>query len=1546
MSTGGNFGRPLRRRNVLGATAIVAVVAVALLTLGSASGRQVAQHRAGDASAARSATSSTHVLSRAQGHASLVSRASGHAAQRSLSSPSSSFSLFPALGAATSAVSRSLAASITGCGDDGTIADASGFEDADGNLDIDNADCMDWNGFTPTWSGAPTTTAPPQTGTGSTDGFTFAGATDRFNSKIDNIYEGGVKQDTVCPGTVTGSANDKADLSAIYVSGERVGDQVYLFLAWERQLDNTVNSDVFVSFEFNQSKVACAAGSPFVERTAGDLLVEYNFQSGNSSIDVQEWDGTTWVPLATPPFEASVNAGTVTDTIRPDGPVDLTTFEFGEAGINLSELDLTGNGGKACETFGGVLGGSRTSKSGDQAQLKDFIGPAPLDISNCVQPTATTTLKNAADDSTIANDSSIADGSSVYDTTTLGNLVSGKTPTGKVQYTFFANGDCSGDGTSAGLKTLNADGSVPHSDTKGPLTPGDYSFNAQYLSGDDQNYSDSDVSDCEPFTVSKAQLTATTKVHDASHTDITGSSVALGSVVHDTAKLSGVVAGQTPAAITFAFYSQADCAGDAVAVANTGADQGDATADRSAASAALGAGDYSYKASVAGDANYLGDSSDCENFTVNKAQLTATTKVHDSSHADITGSSVALGSVVHDTAKLSGIVAGKTPAAITFAFYSQADCAGDAVAVANTGADEGDATADRSAASAALGAGDYSYKASVAGDANYLGDSSDCENFTVGKAQLTATTKVHDASHIDITNGSADLGSIVHDTAKLSGVVAGKTPAAITFAFYSQADCAGSPTAVANTGADEGDASADRSAASAALGAGDYSYKASVADNANYLGDSSDCENFSVGKAQLTATTKVHDASHIDITNGSVDLGSIVHDTAKLSGVVAGKTPAAITFAFYSQADCAGDAVAVANTGADEGDATADRSAASAALGAGSYSYKASVAGDANYLGDSSDCENFSVGKAQLTATTKVHDSNHNDITGTSVPVSSIVHDTAKLSGVVAGKTPAAITFAFYSQADCAGSPTAVANTGADEGDATADRSAASAALAAGSYSYKASVAGDANYLGDSSDCENFSVGKAQPKIVTTQDPASGSVGDTYKDTATLSDAVMLDGTGSITFTLYDATGCDGNVIDTETVNNISANGAYSTPTGVKLDTAGTYYWVASFGGDSNNLSADSGCDDEPVVVKPAAIHIVKTPDAAQVNAGDPIGFTLTVYNDGTGDAHGVTLSDTLPVKAGLSWSIASQGAGWNSTCAIAAGKLTCGPVTVPAGTTQAASTFTVHITSPTTGATGGDCPATGVVDNTGHVSTTNAGSDDSSASTCVQAVVDLSITKSGSPTVQELGQGNITWTMVVTNNGPSTATGVKISDPMPAGNTYVSSTTTQGTCTGGAILNCDIGTMAAGATVTITLVTTPSQAGTQTNTSVVSGDRPETTLTNNTATASVEVTAPFVLPCVKVSKITPKQLFVGRKTTLKIHLTQGGENKSGVRVRIKGKKFNVVTGRSNAKGMIKKVVKMKRSGVLTFTPLTTGPDTRCVGRIGVTGVFTPPVTG
>jgi len=224
---------------------------------------------------------------------------------------------------------------------------------------------------------------------------------------------------------------------------------------------------------------------------------------------------------------------------------------------------------------------------------------------------------------------------------------------------------------------------------------------------------------------------------------------------------------------------------------------------------------------------------------------------------------------------------------------------------------------------------------------------------------------------------------------------------------------------------------------------------------------------------------------------------------------------------------------------------------------------------------------------------------------------------------------------------------------------------------------------------------------------------------------------------------------------------------------------------------------------------------------------------------------------------------------------------------------------------------------------------------------------VDIQITKTGTPNPVTVGK-QVTWTMVVTNNGPNGATNVTVADPVPAGTTFVSVATSTGTCAGtGGVVNCQLGSLAVGASVTITLVTTAGQTGTLTNTATTVAKEQETNTANNTATASVVVNGPFVPPvryCTAVSVAPKKTLFVGRKTTLTLKVSQNGKPVKGIRIKIKGAKLAITTAPSNAKGIVKVAVKPTKAGIVTFAPVS---STSCANpRIGVTGVFTPPVTG
>jgi len=124
-------------------------------------------------------------------------------------------------------------------------------------------------------------------------------------------------------------------------------------------------------------------------------------------------------------------------------------------------------------------------------------------------------------------------------------------------------------------------------------------------------------------------------------------------------------------------------------------------------------------------------------------------------------------------------------------------------------------------------------------------------------------------------------------------------------------------------------------------------------------------------------------------------------------------------------------------------------------------------------------------------------------------------------------------------------------------------------------------------------------------------------------------------------------------------------------------------------------------------------------------------------------------------------------------------------------------------------------------------------------------AAADLAIIVTA-PSTGTIG-GPVTETLTVTNNGPGPGTGVTVSDALPAGTTYFTSSASQGTCTGTSTVTCALGTLDSSATgsttsATITIVLIPIQGGPATNAGVVSAYQSDPNQSNNTASATTNV--------------------------------------------------------------------------------------------------------
>src|SRR5579884_3797857 len=738
------------------------------------------------------------------------------------------------------------------------------------------------------------------------------------------------------------------------------------------------------------------------------------------------------------------------------------------------------------------------------------------------------------------------------------------------------------------------------------------------------------------------------------------------------------------------------------------------------------------------DHHYLSGShtnGDSECFTVVKASPSISTQ------ASATGNGVVGTDSTTDSATISG---GDNPGGTIQ--FSITDPNGHTTDVGSPVTVTGDGSYDAPSSVKLALVGTYTWSASYSGDSlnNGAVDNGDNESVTTGKASPSISTRA------SVTGNGVVGTDSTTDCATISG---GDNPGGTI--QFSITDPNGTTTKVGSPVAVSGDGSYDAPSSVKLTQVGTYTWSASYSgDSLNgAAADNGDHESVTSIKASPSISTQASVTG-----NGVVGLDSTT-DTATVTG---GDDPTGTIQ--FSITDPNGNTSAVGSPVAVSGDGTYDAPSSVKLTQVGTYTWSASYSGDSLNDGavDNGDHESATSTPASPSIST------HASATGNGVVGTDSTTDTATISG---GDDPTGTI--QFSITDPNGHTSAVGSPVAVTGDGTYDAPSSVKLTQVGTYTWSASYSGDPlnDAARDNGDNESVTSIKASPSIVTTPLPGSGSVGDVLRDSAKLSGG--SDPTGTITFDLYDNATCSGTPLDEETAS-VSGDGTYTTPTGLTSTQAMTYYWVASYGGDASNEKATAGCAEEPVVIKPATIRIVKLADAPQVNAGEQIGFTMVVFNEGAGDARGVVLSDTLPANPGLSRTAASNGTGWGASgCTIASGVLSCGGtngVTVPAGTTEAASTFTVHVTSTTDESTGGVCPGgKGVVDNTGVVTTSNSGSDQSEAETCVAAPA-VSITKTADHSSPVKAGDKIGFTVEARNTGSGAATNVKLSDPLPAG--------------------------------------------------------------------------------------------------------------------------------------------------------------------------------
>ncbi|HKU76949.1 MAG TPA: PQQ-dependent sugar dehydrogenase [Pyrinomonadaceae bacterium] len=293
----------------------------------------------------------------------------------------------------------------------------------------------------------------------------------------------------------------------------------------------------------------------------------------------------------------------------------------------------------------------------------------------------------------------------------------------------------------------------------------------------------------------------------------------------------------------------------------------------------------------------------------------------------------------------------------------------------------------------------------------------------------------------------------------------------------------------------------------------------------------------------------------------------------------------------------------------------------------------------------------------------------------------------------------------------------------------------------------------------------------------------------------------------------------------------------------------------------------------------------------------------------------------------------------------------------LPAGASAVFDPVSVNITSANSISTqltltsGPNTPVNNHTFNVNAISGATSHSISASLNVVNPLSADLSITNTASPNPGQAGV-SLSYRIIATNDGPSPATNVTVTDTLPAGVAFVSATATQGNCNGSGPVICNLGNLDVDGSAIVTIVVVPSSPGQITNSATVSAVETDSDTTNNTAAVTTVIQPAAASPTMLDDNLTVSTVIAGLDQPISLAFI--GANDFFVLEKATGKVQRVVNGALHSTPLDLPVNNASERGLLGialhpnfaqngfvylfWTESSTGADTANIDQVSLLG--------